>query len=292
MTLSFLRALAIGSALLVLAFGARGFKTPEYPPSPPQGYGVALGYQIGGQSELDALGQVWYLDYEFETPLYQSHPRLYFVTLTGNQSDIPRVARQHRGQWWTFGNEPNDPKQDNIPPSAYVKPYHDFYFGLKAADSQAHIIPTAVANADWRWLDEWRESYRAKYGTFPPVDGWRFHNYLLDTCQGATDVTEFRTRAIDFRNWVRQIGDDMKPVFMTEYGVLYGNGCCGCPLIPPAVVIEYMRATTLWLQQSQIVHAWSWFAAETDGQFNGDLFSNGELLPTGAAYRELVREGQ
>ena len=272
MTIWLLRAIAFDSALLVLVFGARAFKTPNYPPPPPQGYGVDLGYHLGGQSDLDALGEVWYLDYGFETPRYTNHPRLYFVTLTDNQSDIPRIARLNRGQWWTFGNEPNDPNQDNIPPVAYVKPYHDFYFKLKAVDPQAHIIPTAVANADWRWLDEWRKSYHASYGRFPPVDGWRFHNYLLDTCQGATDVTEFRARAIDFRNWVRQIGDDALPVFMTEYGVLYGNGCCGCPLISPAAVIEYMKGTTRWLQQTQFVRAWSWFAARPAGDLTATCF--------------------
>jgi putative glycosyl hydrolase len=284
-----LRSLILAFILTIIAIGAGGVeKTGRLQPTP-SGPGVALGYG-GGARELDALGAVWYMDYQFENPSYPKHQRLYFAQLSNTTQEVARLARQFPGQWWTFGNEPNDPNQDDIAPEAYVQPYHDLYFALKRADPRARLVPAGVANADWRWFEAWREKYRETYGRYPHVDGWRFHNYLLETCEGALNVDEFKRRALVFRAWMKRIGDDARPVFLTEYGVLYGNGCCSCPLIPQEAVVEYMQATTSWLQESHVVTAWAWFAADTGNRFNGDLFAGDRILPTGIAYQELARQ--
>ena len=284
-----LRALILACIVSGVAVSAPGIEQTAHLQPTPSGPGVALGYGGGGK-QLDDLGSVWYLDYNFETSSWQNHQRLYFVQFTSPPQVVARVAHQFPGQWWTFGNEPNDPNQDNITPEAYVKPYHDLYFALKQTDPSAHLVPTGVANADWRWLDTWREKYRATYGRYPPVDGWRFHNYLLDTCEGALNVDEFERRALVFRDWVNRIGDNVRPIFLTEYGVLYGNGCCGCPLIPQHALIKYMQATTRWLRESRVVNAWAWFAVDSENRFNGDLFAGDQILTTGLAYQELVRQ--
>ena len=286
-----LRALALLTLILGISVSATEFPKPGLAQPAPTGPGVALGYGGGGK-QLDELGAVWYLDYQFENPSWQNHPRLYFADITSPPQVVAQAAHQNPGQWWTYGNEPNDVNQDNIAPDTYVKPYHDLYFALKQADPRARLVPTGVANADWRWLDAWREKYRATYGRYPPVDGWRLHNYLLDTCEGALDVNEFERRALEFRNWVNRIGDAARPIFLTEYGVLYGNGCCGCPPIPQYAVVEYMQATTRWLRESRVVSAWAWFAVDTGNRFNGDLFAGDEILPTGRAYQNEVRQWQ
>ena len=101
---------------------------------------------------------------------------------------------------------------------------------------------------------------------------------------------EFERRALEFHDWVAKIGDAVKPIFLTEYGSLYGNGCCGCPLVPSEDLIGYMQTTTRWLMQSRVVTAWAWWAVDSGNRFNGDLFREGELLPVGTAYQELIGE--
>ena len=196
------------------------------------------------------------------------------------------------GEWWQFGNEPNDSNQDNISPAEYARRYYAFSAALKQADPLARVVPAGVANADWQWTNSFRESYRAEYGTYPRVDGWNVHNYLLDRCQDALDVNAFQARILAFRDWMAGIGEMAKPLFLTEYGVLYGNGCCNCPSIPPDQVIGYMRTTSQWLSKTNLVQAWSWFALRTDGRFNGDLFSaRDELTEYGLAFRDLIKQG-
>lgn len=283
-----MRTAMMAVAMIAVAIASRGFQTPGRALPTPQGPGVAVGYGAGGQ-QLDVLGEVWYLDYGFATSSPSNHRRLFFIQLGDSPKRVAEAAKRSPGQWWTFGNEPNDPHQDNIGPQAYVEPYHDIYYALKSADPQARLVATGVANADWRWLDQWREDYRQKYDRYPPVDGWRFHDYVLETCASALNADEFKRRAVDFRDWVNRIGESQKPVLLTEYGVLYGNGCCSCPVIQPAAVVEYMRSTTDWLAETRIVTAWAWFAVDSGNRFNGDLFNGEQILPAGTAYQELTR---
>ena len=51
-----------------------------------------------------------------------------------------------------------------------------------------------------------------------------------------------------------------------------------------------MGATTKWLIDSHVVTAWAWFAVDSGNRFNGDLFKEGRLLPTGNAYQALTNE--
>jgi hypothetical protein len=197
------------------------------------------------------------------------------------------VARVQRGEWWQFGNEPNDPNQDNLAPADYARRYREFYFGLKRADPSAQILAAGIADADWKWAEAFRENYRAAFGRHPSVDGWSVHNYLLDTCADATNAEKFKARLTTFKNWMTRAGESGKPLFLTEYGVLYGNGCCECPLIAPAETIAFMQETTRWLIQSRTAQAWAWFAVRTGGRFNGDFFDERGLTKFGQTYREL-----
>lgn len=243
---------------------------------------------MGGARELDALGAAWYLDYDYRGPSLGSHQRLFTLKTGWDLSQVADIAAVYRGEWWEFGNEPNDPNQDHVSSAEYARRYHDFYFTIKRIDATARIVPAGIANADWGWAEAFREAYRARFGRYPLVDGWNIHNYLLDRCDSALDVGTFQKRILAFRRWLEYIGDADKPLFLTEYGVLYGNGCCGCPVIPVDSGIEYMRTTTRWLIESHLVQGWAWFAVRTDGKYNGDLFSaSGVLTPYGTTYREL-----
>ncbi len=260
------------------------------PKPPPRGYGVAIAYGLGGSQELSELEPLWYTNYDFRGAALDNHQRLYVVKTNWDLAGVAEVARSHPGEWWQFGNEPNDLFQDNVSPTDFARRYHSFYFTLKAADSSAQVVPAGLANADWRWAASFWQAYEREYGTTPQVDGWSIHNYLLDSCASAADVGLFKSRIEAFRAWAARGGRGDKPLFLTEYGILYGNGCCNCPTIPPDQVTEFMQRTSQWMSESRTVDAWAWFAVRTDGRYNGDLFfPEGTLTELGGTYRDLVR---
>lgn len=257
----------------------------------PRGFGADIGWELGGTAELDQLGKVWYLDYGYNGKVLPGHPRLFLVQSSEDVKPVTAVARSHRGEWWQFGNEPNDPNQDNLSPSDYARRFHDFYFSLKRTDPGARIVAAGIADADWKWADAFRESYRAQFGRYPHVDGWSIHDYLLDRCEDATDSEKFKARIVAFRNWMTRIGEPDRPLLLTEYGVVYGSGCCECPLIPPAETVAFMETTTRWLIQSRLVQSWAWFSIRSGGRYNGDLFTDqGEPTLYGRAFHRLFAE--
>ncbi len=282
--------LAVLLALLIAAAAVPAFRRANFPQAAPSGYGVAIGYGLGGARELDALGPVWYMDYEHTGATYSGHRRFLMVKAVWDDlSRVPQAARTNPGAWWQFGNEPNDPNQDNLTPERYAVAYHNFYFMLKRIDPAARIVPAGLANADWKWADAFREAYRARFGRYPPADGWNIHDYLLDRCDQALDFEEFKSRILAFRGWMMHRGEAEKPLFLTEYGVLYGSGCCSCPAIPLDQALAFMRATSKWLESQRAVAAWAWFAVSSGGRFNGDLFAaDWNLAPFGVVYRQLV----
>ncbi len=275
--------------LLFLVFSIVSLPRQEALSKPlPRGFGAAIGFGLGGANELDQLGDVWYIDYGYRGAGLGRHQRLLLVEARGDLNSAIVAAREHRGEWWQFGNEPNDPNQDNLSPAEFARRYREFHLALARADPSARVLTGGVADADWKWMDAFRESYRAAFGNYPHVDGWSIHNYMLDHCEDATNVEQFKFRIIAFREWLTRIGASEQPLLLTEYGVLSGNGCCNCPPIPPDQVISFMQATTRWLAQSRLVQGWVWFSVRSGGRFNGDLFSDrADLTPLGKAYREL-----
>jgi putative glycosyl hydrolase len=254
----------------------------------PHGFGAAIGYGLGGTEELNKLGDVWYVDYGYGGDVLGGHRRLFLVEAGINWDSAYAVALAHRGEWWQFGNEPNDPNQDNLSPSEFAQRYHEFYLGLKKMDPRASVVVGGIADADWKWADAFRENYREAFTVYPTVDGWSIHNYLLDRCEDATDVPKFASRIMAFRDWMTRIGAMDLPLLLTEYGVLYGNGCCSCPAIDPDEVVGFMRSATLWMARSNMVQGWAWFAVRSGGRFNGDLVSDrGDLSLYGSTYRDL-----
>ncbi len=283
--------------LLALSFFILLFSSSPWQqalPKPiPSGFGAAIGYNLGGVEELNQLGNVWYVDYGHRGDVLGRHRRLFLVEARSNWDSAYAIAGAHRGEWWQFGNEPNDPNQDNLSPVEFARRYHEFYLGLERVDPSARVLVGGIADADWRWMDSFRENYRIAFRRYPYVDGWSIHNYLLDHCEDATDVQQFTSRIMAFREWMTRIGASRQPLLLTEYGVLYGSGCCSCPPIEPDQVVGFMRATTRWMLQSNSVQGWAWFAVRTGGRFNGDLFSDrAELTVYGNAYKELYNSFQ
>lgn len=281
--------LLVLSAVLLSCSGCAASHRQQPPFSTP--FGVAVGNTPVTAAQLDAIGPVWYLDYRWNTPTLDGHERLYVVRcweVKKDQGAIPTAMRASGSAWWSLGNEPNDPHQDNASPEEYAELYHTFESWAEAAP-RCHILPAGIANADWNWAEAFRLAYRQKYGRYPRVDGWNIHNYILEPGLDYYDVAEFQRRILAFQRWMESIGDGDKALFLTEFGVLYGSGCCGRPVDPPERIQSFMREAVDWLASSEVVSCWAWFATYTE-HFNGSLMTkDGELNALGETYRELVR---
>jgi hypothetical protein len=288
----------LNASLLVMAWllaflsisGCSAQRHQEAPFSTP--FGVGVGDVPITAPQLDAIGPVWYLDWNWRGPALKGHERLYIIgcaEVKGDRGAIPAAMRASGASWWALGNEPNDPHQDNRTPEEYAELYFIFEGWAKNAP-HCRILPAGIANADWQWAEAFREAFRAKYGRYPRVDGWNIHNYILEPGLDPYDIGEFQRRILAFHRWMERIGDGHKPLFLTEFGVLYGNGCCGRPVDPPEKVQAFMRDAVQWLVESKVVACWAWFATYSE-QYNGSLMTTeGQLNDLGILYRDLVQK--
>jgi len=277
-------------AVLFVGSGCTIGQQPRCPFTTP--FGVDIGDVPVTAAQLDALGPVWYMDYRWNTPTLAGHDRLYVIRsweVRGDHGAIRAAMQASGAAWWSLGNEPNDPNQDNVSPEEYAELYHTFE-GWATEARRCQILPAGIANADWNWAEAFREAYRQKYGRYPRVDGWNIHNYILEEGLNPYDVAEFQRRILAFHRWMETIGDGQKPLFLTEFGVLYGNGCCNRPVDPPDQIQSFMRDTVRWLATSDLVACWAWFATDAV-PYNGSLLDqSGQPNPLGTIYRELLLE--
>lgn len=276
--------------LLVAGLTLRPRETPPGQP-PPSGGGICLSFGQRAARELAELGAAWYMDWTFAAPDVPGHQRLYTVRPGANPETLAATVAAHRGAWWSLGNEPNDENQDNQTPAQHAAFFRDTAALIQRTDPTARIVSAGIANADWQWADSFREQHRRLTGEYPRLDAWNIHNYILDDDHDPYDVAEFKRRIAAFRVWLSQIGDGDKPLILSEFGVLYGAGCCERPLDPPEWGVAFMVETVTWLARGDLVQAWAWFMTNSgDSRFNGDLYDeSGDLSPFGLAYRDLLR---
>lgn len=256
---------------------------------PPRGIGVvALAWPTAAQ--LERFGPVWYYTYGFlgETPA--GHQRIYLVPVDYDEQALARILTAHPGNWWMVGNEPNDPHQDHLSPGAYAAYYHRFSELAARLDPTYRVMPAGIANADWGWAHDFRESYRFQYGRYPRVDAWNIHNYLLGGEHAPWALDEFQRRILVFRDWMTRVGEGDKPLVLSEFGVLQRTLPDGTP-VPPERVIAFMQDSVRWMASSGLVHSWAWFATYSGGLFGGELTdAQDALTPYGEAYRDLAQE--
>jgi hypothetical protein len=238
---------------------------------------------------LDLLGTVWYYTYSVDTTSIPGHQRVFLVRPGYDDEGVIQILRENPGSWWMVGNEPNDPYQDNLSPGAYAGFFHRFVEMARATDAHARIASAGIANADWEWANAFREQYLAQYGRYPQLNAWNIHNYILEPELDQLDREEFRRRILSFRDWMGSIGDAGKPLFLSEFGALFGLGNLGRREEDPVRICDYMRDIIRWLESTDHVQWWSWFANDTGGQFNGDLFdSSGSLTIFGTTYASAI----
>jgi len=248
------------------------------------------------------------------------------VAITPDLATIAQIARTHPGSLWLLGNEPDSLYQgEPIYPEVYAVVYHDLYRYIKDVDPTAIIANGGIVQPTpcrMAYLDIVWETYQQTYGEPMPVDLWNIHAFILREVYGSwgastppgvdpscgidykiregDDINIFRANLIAFRQWMKDKGQQNKPLIISEYGILWpdwlkdenGQGW------PPERVSRFMTQTfDLFLNEAypdvgypadgyRLVQAWAWYSLSDDRQYNGYLFHSDshEISPMGQVY--------
>ncbi len=223
--------------------------------------------------------------------------------------------------------------QDEILPETYAVAYHELYTLIKRVDPTAQIAiggviqPTPLRLA---YLSAIWDHYQATYSTTMPVDVWNVHNFIIqekarswgaDIPPGieGTEGTEglyvdqpsshinmhiFAEQIRAFRMWMKERGQQNKPLIVSEYGALYHNSLMGLP-DTPVYVQRFMTNSFEYFatakdeelgypaDEYRLVQQWNWYSLDdTWGNFNpySRLFNpeTKELTDTGILFREWI----
>ncbi|MFN8491942.1 MAG: hypothetical protein U0350_30355 [Caldilineaceae bacterium] len=197
--------------------------------------------------------------------------------------------------------------QDEILPETYAAVYHALYTLIKQADPTAKLAiggviqPTPLRLA---YVAKIWDSYQTQYSTTMPVDVWNVHNFIIqekaheygtdippgiDATEGKyvndlkthINLTIFAQQIHAFRQWMKDHGQQNKPLIVSEYGVLYSNGLMGFSATDPQVVQNFMVGTFNYFLNTRdcdlglpaddcrLVQRWNWYSLEdVGGTFN------------------------
>lgn len=183
----------------------------------------------------------------------------YTYTIRPSISQIKQIAAANPGSLWLVGNEIERRDWGNFPgqgqqeilPEVYAVAYHEIYKAIKEADPSAQvangsiIVPTPLRLEYMTRI--WNEYIRL-YGEPMPVDVWQIHVYLgpekrnswgIDIPAGIDaevgmfyfgegdqrnilvnkDFTYVPDLVRAFRTWMKERGQQNKPLIITEFGV-------------------------------------------------------------------------
>jgi hypothetical protein len=182
------------------------------------------------------------------------------------------LAASNRGNAWMIGNEPNVPGQDLVSGDDYAQQFNRLQRLIKEGDSTATIVGPNVLNWDFTcsgcggytsgkaWVDGFRSSYRNRYGSEPPIDVWGIHAYDIDwTSLPMTHSARAQSDLRAFSAYLQAIpAHASKPIWVTEYGVIWGypgvEAVPGTTAVRPtgsfatAAVDGYIGEMTNWLR--------------------------------------------
>ena len=266
----------------------------------------------------------------------------YDYTVSPSVSQIQSIAASHPGMTWLIGNEMervdwdsgNCASQDEMLPELYAQAYHDLYSAIKSVDSTAQVaIGGMVEFTDLRsqYLDRVWAEYSRLYGQTMPVDIWNIHLYILQEVKDSwgagipagfsetsgalytvldnKDFSKVWAQIVSLRTWMKNHGQQNKPLITTEYGVNFPAwvdcpaypDTAGCPFTPEQVRDSMLIPSfNAFLNQPdtnigfpddgyRLVQRWNWWSVDFDDgkcdkgvfyeSFGGSLFNSG-LGPT------------
>ncbi|MSQ15791.1 MAG: hypothetical protein EXR50_08015 [Dehalococcoidia bacterium] len=271
-----------------------------------QQYGVAISDTFGLEDNLGLMGAEWYLDYSIDThsiPSGCNKALKLKVNAAPSDKNIVASAQARPGSYWIIGNEPNVPGQDEITPEGYADAFQKLRTKIKEADPSAQIVAPEILNFNTtcvacsgfdsgkQWLEDFRTSYKNKYGGEPPIDVWSVHTYDLNWSKMPMLNYESQIQEIkDFREYVNTISEYRdSPIWLTEFAVVWGydgiqwlpdekakSGISqgeGTPLKAHPVgelrvdlMSEYLKSTLDWLENnSKPMNIQKWFIFSSHG---------------------------
>ena len=326
-----------------VAFGHSGGTSLLYPAANERlGFGVTRGIQNVPSSVLAALHAGWYVNWG--TAPNAPHPYgLTYVQIIslGPDAYTPRgqaladIVRRNPGTLWLVGNEPDSPFQDNQTPEQYVPKYHEIYYFIKSVDPTAQVAIGGVIQATplrLEYLDRIWDLYRQQYGEPMPVDVWNVHNFILRearvycspggiwgayippgipvdcgvqyTIDDHDDMDIFRQQIIRFRQWMKEKGQQNKPLIVSEYGILFPEELG----FTEERVRKFMLNTFDFFMNARdpdlgypaddyhLVQQWAWFSLDETsfewGHTHSALYDPdaGTLTPLGQAFAAYAQE--
>jgi hypothetical protein len=290
--------------------------------SPRQRLGVCGGGLHIPRNLVDELGFGWYLDWTAGPGRLQSAEVEYYpmIRLKGGSPQpkgegLLAAIDAQPGALWLIGNEPDVRWQDNLAPDTYARLYHDLHAQLKARDPTSRVAIGGVSQPTplrLRYLDLVLEAYQRQYGEPLPVDVWNIHNFILreerdswgvDIPPGIEqnkgrlheiadhdDLAIFAEQIVAFRRWMKERGQQDRPLIVTEYGILM-PGDYG---FPPWRVQNFMLETFAFFHSAvdpdlgcpkdghRLVQRWCWYSLADERYPTGNL-----VQPDGAGLTSL-----
>ncbi|MBN1978908.1 MAG: hypothetical protein JW918_16030 [Anaerolineae bacterium] len=256
----------------------------------------------------------------------------YTITPALTDTVLGAYIDNNLGALWIIGNEPERVNvQGDICPQQYAEAYYEAYHFIKGRDPTAQVAIAGlveVTPARLQYLDIVWDAYLEKYGTRMPVDVWTMHVYILSEtddgdahvalgtdpglalsfstncpdpntiCQAEhDDMGLFMEQVTMMRQWMKDHGEQDKPLIITEYGILkpYNYyGTCSATTCPPPIgndcfcdensetfhperVADYIEATFDYLMTAtdpqigypaddyRLVQQWLWYSLATEG---------------------------
>ena len=268
----------------------------------------------------------------------------YDYLISPSWTTIAAVVRANPGALWMIGNEmdrrdwkeegppPYTSGQDEMLPETYAVAYHDLYSLIKGIDPGARVAIGGVIQPTPQrltYLSRIWDSYQSRYGVTMPVDVWNVHNFILpehEDGRGAgvppgmkgdgviynsslshVDMKIFDQQIRAFRGWMKDRGQQDKPLIISEYGVLYPEWYV--PAFDAERVGDFMIDTFDYFLNTtdcnlgmpsdgcRLVQRWAWYSLDDDGEWTGTglneygaLFNRNTTImtETGKLYRDWV----
>jgi hypothetical protein len=258
----------------------------------------------------------------------------YTYTVSPPVSALGGLAASNPGILWLIGNEIerrdwDTGGQDEIVPELYAQVYHEVYTAIKSADPTAQVAIGSMVEATplrLQYLERVWSEYSRLYSSAMPVDVWNLHIFILPeqlggwgagipaglsdttgTIYGVLDHKNFALawdQIVAYRTWMKDHGQRDKPLYLTEYGVIFPDWSYPGQFTPEQVRDSYMYPSfNYFLNENnatvgfpadgnRLVQRWIWYSLDDDSRginygvyrqnYNGNLFSTGyETQPMG-----------
>ncbi len=260
-------------------------------------------------------------------------PHQYVIYLPSNGMDgVIATAQANPGMLWLIGNEMDRRDwegggQDEMLPELYATAYHELYHAIKGADPTAKVAIGGVVQPTplrLEYLTKVWDTYYSRYGANMPVDVWNVHNFIFKERSydygadvppgypgtGGVDYADtdhnsmviFDRQIRDFRQWMKERGQQQKPLIVSEYGIVYRHaGMNNFTLVRNFMLntFNYFMDTkdcSLGYHEDEcrLVQRWAWYSLDDNNpDFNDYAYlinpNTGRLTSLGEVFANYAR---